>query len=561
MKKIGVVFIVLLFLFITSISQATSTLQDSNPIEIEDYLLEIASDEGFTLELISDYIKSDELVPYEFRGVVNFNNTDVTFGFFNQEQYTGQEFLDQIDKEIKDFYPYYINLSDDSKDDPKEIDITEEQISNIKSTLKVKIVAFKGKKEKIEQEKDYTKFKDTFKIKVINLTERNKWLKNNQNKKIDINSNDSENIDDLSKNKSSKDIKIASHSPSSNVKGGPSYNVGHCVTSAEAPRCGDGQDRLKQQQRFNGSDSVYNWLPNHVSSSTSQVNNSTFERKIVASFYWDSANRGNLVIDSNESVEAEVRFYNYGVGTGIPGDGRAYIYDSPPKSWSTNLPNGYLDTRYGDNQYEPSYAIGTATPNLIVAGNTYSFIMNAYPEGYTDTGLWQINFQRGYWLDSTNLAFRAIRGSGPEWYVFSEEYETTAKIKQYHKYNSSFYAPSSFNQSTATTYATQFRYKNAFTQISKGSTIQTGNVPSQGYQVYRLTVDTSGTFTISTSQYSTSTDTYLSLYDHNFNEISYNDDYNGLYSKISRYLDKGDYYIVVRGYNWNSMSNSYLSVN
>jgi hypothetical protein len=238
----------------------------------------------------------------------------------------------------------------------------------------------------------------------------------------------------------------------------------------------------------------------------------------------------------------------------------------PPQSWSTNLPNGYLDTRYLDDSGEKSYAVGTASVAQIQPNTTYSFTMVAYPNNnnnYEDRiGLWSINFQRGYWLDSTNWYYvNFIRGTGDEWYVFNEEYETTAKIKQYHKYNSQYYTPSGFNSSTATTHATQFRYKEGFNVVSNGSIVDTGNIPSQGYQVYKLQVNTAATYRMKTTKYgSVSSDTYLHLYDHNFTEIASNDDYNGtLYSQIDRYLAKGDYYIVVRGYGWNQMR-SYLNV-
>src|SRR5690606_21772302 len=144
------------------------------------------------------------------------------------------------------------------------------------------------------------------------------------------------------------------------------------------------------------SGSVYNWLPVYLSASTSQVNSSTNERRVAVAWYWDQAGLNNLVVDGNEAIEAEVLFYNYGPGTGIPGNGYAYMNVYPPISWSTNLPNGYLDTRFMDSGEEVSFAVGTATPQLLSANTTYSFSMNAFPAPFIPSnGLWQINFQRG----------------------------------------------------------------------------------------------------------------------------------------------------------------------
>lgn len=124
-------------------------------------------------------------------------------------------------------------------------------------------------------------------------------------------------------------------------------------------------------------------------------------------------------------------FYNYGPGTGIPGRGKAFM-DQEPYYYYTNLPNGYLDTRFGDDPGEKSYAVGTKDVRNLSSSRTYYFIMKArwYPTDNDTNGLWQINLQRGYWFDSQNPYYRLIRGSGDEWYIFNEEYEVTAKIKR-----------------------------------------------------------------------------------------------------------------------------------
>lgn len=519
-----------------------AALINAESMKSGELLIELNSDKGLEMDKIIKKLKNNILVVNEFRGTVEINSEVITFGFYGE--YRLIELDDQIQNQIKKLQQNYLD---------NEVDIYE-----INKTLKSKIVVFKGTKSTIadvEKELSNEKIKE---LKIVDPQERANWIKNSR----DSNSS----VSKFGSNKSGISKKLLNRkfrAPQSDLLslGGASYNNGQCDTSSINPNCGDGQDRLKQKKRFNSVGSTYNWLPNYISSSVTQVNSGTLERKIVAAFTWSSNNLANLNNDSNETIEAEVKFYNFGSGVGIPGDGRAYMYSFPPTSWSTNLPNGYLDTRFSDLSTEPSYAIGTATPNQIVAGNTYSFIINAFPEAYVTTGLWQLSFQRGYWLDNTNLAYRLIRGTGPEWYVFNEEYETTAKVKQYHKYDTSGYAPSSFNHTTETTHASQFRYAEIYTEVSKGSLIATGSIESQNYKVYRLTVDTPGVHTISTSQNGTAADTYISLYNHSFTEIASNDDFSGLYSRISMNLSKGNYYVIVRGYNWNSLSNCNLVVN
>jgi hypothetical protein len=294
----------------------------------------------------------------------------------------------------------------------------------------------------------------------------------------------------VSLSKSNSTVSILSSYP----QGGPSFTDVACDPSSINPHCGDSQDRLKQKRRFNGVDVTYNWLPYWVSAVTYQVDSSTKKRVVNVKMKWDQTALNYLNSDSNEAIEMEALFYNYGGLNDVPGYGYAYMY-TDGEGWSTNLPGGYLDTRDLDSDNEKSYAVGTTYTELMVAEKVYEFTMYGYPipnyAEQTTGGLWQVNIQRGYWFDSTNTWFRSIRGTGDEWYVFNEEYETTAKFKQYHRYNESFWAPGSFQEYTQTSYDSQFRYKEIFTTLNtNNSNVYTGSIPSGGYAVYKMPLNT-----------------------------------------------------------------------
>ncbi|GEM_PF-2591234 len=607
MRKI--ISIMLVFCIMISFASTSVNAQQNH----EEIILELNSEIGLVMTEIKDIIDNQDVLVWEVRGKTIINGENITFGMFNADKLPAELFYSQIDNELNDIVKQY-----SSNDDIKTI-------NQAKKYVKFNILSFSDTSNKIKQVSKKSastkKTSDIFKNKKVKSKEiskidRREWESKNLTNRgksndvvyevplLDDESHDmvltaeelknykeeTKSVIDKKKKGLLKDVEPSSVSnkssiqtnnntinntdtmvvyaaattptPTPNPKGGPSYTDNPSNPSGANPYCGDRQDRLKQKRRFNESGDVASWIPTWVKATTSVINSSTNERQIKVEFKWDSTSLSNLVMDSNEAIEAEVLFYNYGSGMGVPGNGKAWMSSFPPKSWSTNLPNGYLDTRFMDSSDERSYAVGTRYPQNMTAGTTYQFTMNAFPEsGQSGSGLWQVNFQRGYYHDSTDPWYRAIRGTGDEWFVFNEEYESTVKIKQYHKFNSRYYAPCVFNENSANTYATQFRYKESFNSISSGSNVDTGSIPSGGYKVYRLQVNSGQQYQIKTTKYgTTSSDTYLSLYNHDFTEIAYNDDSNGtLYSQIDRYLPSGDYYIVVRGYGWSSMR-SYLNV-
>ena len=361
--------------------------------------------------------------------------------------------------------------------------------------------------------------------------------------------------------------------------GGPQYpdTVGNPGLGEAAPQKGDRQDRLRQQQRFVLWDSyddgaVYDWLPSHVKGVTSKTNN--ISKSIWLEFEWNQNGLDNLVIDDNEALEVEVLLYNEGKGVGIPGDGTAWYNPSCSigthkiiVDFDTNLPSGYLDTRYGDSDKHLSFSAGTPNAENLVANTVYyvQFKDGVDNSSSNNSRLWRINFQRSYYYDHPSFLYQAIRGSGPEWFVWAEEYETQAVIKPYSKYNEAGYAPISNNSSNVFDEQTvrgafwdQFRYKadlstsnaHEFTSedIQQKAWHKVINIYYRNYSVSRFQVNEAGYYSIYTSKSTlTNYDTTLTIYDHHFDQIAYNDNADGsIFSKIYQYFPKGEYYIIVR---------------
>lgn len=545
--------------------------------ETEDQTLDIyefGSEQGLSLEEVTALTQID-LKPLEFRGVITLGGQEIAFGGFNEGQESGQAFVHRMKSSVADTIRHATGSAM----------ITNDQLQAGLSQLKVKLFSFESKKDKIDfhtkaltdHSNQLRKHHSDLKIARINKAERKQVLE--RMKQSNSQAGDHEAVveavqtgtltkQDLMTSKNKKQATAAPSGASISIEavGGPAYNYGACDPTSENPRCGDGQDRLRQKAGFHASGSTYDWLPYWVGGEVREIDTSNHRREVRVDWQWDATGLSNLRVDSNEAIEAEVLFYNYGAGAGIPEQGMAYMW-SYPTYWTSNLPGGYQDTRFGDDGRDISFAVGTASTGSLSAGVKYYFIMQGFAESnshynlVTPTkGLYLIDFQRGYWFDSQNEPYRLVRGTGTEWYVFNEEYETSAKIKHYHKYDTAYYAPGIFSEFTAETFQNQFRYKEGFTLLSNGASVTTPSLSSGNYAVYKLQVNSPASWKIATSKYgTTSSDTYLKLYDHRFKEIASNDDANGtLYSEISKYLSNGDYYVVVHGYNYGSMR-SYLT--
>lgn len=575
-RKISVSFFSLVFAF--SILFGNSAIGTASAKSEENEILHIYYSKGVPFNLVEELIIQDSALPYEFTATIEVGKDIITFGLTNIDKLKGEDFVKLILPELKLLLESMSYVYEDAKEE----------------SLKVTILSFKDSKENISKKnielnnsltKELSIYSDSIVVGKINEMELNQFLKELQDdniKKQDyslesvkeivtVDLTEDELLDSLNikmdKEREKQRI-IPTTDDGANIletRGGPSYNWGMCDTSAKNPRCGDGQDRLRMHDDggFNSSTNrgAYNWLPRDVYGEAKTINTTT--RQVSVLFSWTNDRLNNLRIDNNEALEVEVLFYNYGQGVGIPQRGKAFM-NQEPYSWSSNLPGAYKDTRFLDDPREPSYAVGTKYINDLDT-RTYSFVMNArwYNTDNDDNGLWQINFSRGYYLVSTHPGLRAYQElyGTDEWFIFNEEYEIFAKVKQYHKYDSGYWAPGEYGHMIEPNQKHQWNYKHSFQDIYKGNTYDTGAIHTNNYKVYRINVDTPQTYTFETLPYgSTRYDTYLQLYDQRIIWKAWdNDGGSGLYSKISIYLDKGTYYLIVDEANFGSMR-SYLRV-
>ncbi len=153
------------------------------------------------------------------------------------------------------------------------------------------------------------------------------------------------------------------------------------------------------------------WWPNsgHVSVQPS-VNPD--QRYVYQSFSWDSTRLNNLKSYPSVTYEPESWFNNY--------DGQLYLGNTV-KSWSSDLPQSYLDTGFADGNKEKGYTVGTAKASDLTANRSYyTQIWTNLGNASSDTG--KLNGQRGKripdWCYSTWCIFpQATTFLVPAWQV------------------------------------------------------------------------------------------------------------------------------------------------
>ena len=178
-----------------------------------------------------------------------------------------------------------------------------------------------------------------------------------------------------------------------------------CNTSLSSPHRGDGNRRYV---------SGHDWLPSRIYVGfTSNVSPGFNQTKLR--FLYNSENFNNQNFDSNEALELEVIFFNY-YNNPANRRGRAYQY-AINCSWNSNMgSSAYLDTNFGDSDYEVHMCVGcsdttTLTPNTIFYWSINS-VADAHTDSYPNDGKFHIVCQRSY----------RYMGSGA-WHVFAEEHE------------------------------------------------------------------------------------------------------------------------------------------
>lgn len=106
-------------------------------------------------------------------------------------------------------------------------------------------------------------------------------------------------------------------------------------------------------------------------------------REAKATFKWNIAGCSEFN-DSNDTYEQELVFYNY--------DGKAYA--TSMRSYRTNLPNHYSDTRFCDSQNEINLAVGTYSANSIIPNKEY-YVTYRLGVGNSNRSKYKISVQEG----------------------------------------------------------------------------------------------------------------------------------------------------------------------
>lgn len=181
-----------------------------------------------------------------------------------------------------------------------------------------------------------------------------------------------------------------------------------CLTNTSSPHLGDGNSRLL---------CGYKWMPTFVkvefSTSVSSGKNRT---KLTFSYSSSKNNLQYLKQDGNETLEMEVVFYNYTRNVTAENLGSTYQLLTG-RSYSTNIPDYYLDTTFADNPNQISFCIGCHDATKLVNGTNYYWSIDSNSgtqvNSYPNDGRFKVVAQRGYHT-STSIS---------TWNVFSEEHE------------------------------------------------------------------------------------------------------------------------------------------
>lgn len=181
-----------------------------------------------------------------------------------------------------------------------------------------------------------------------------------------------------------------------------------CAVGIAAPHAGDGNARY---------DAGYNWFPYYYRASfdTNVVPN---KNECQLDFKFTSSYLQNLQVDNNETLEAEILFYDYNLATNVSKRGTSFMYSDADEgtAWYANFENAYLDTNISDEAGVKSFCIGISDTSELTANQWYTWRIrgNAGTQSYNyiNDGRFCVSVQRGY---------RVLTGTALD--VFGEEHE------------------------------------------------------------------------------------------------------------------------------------------
>ena len=137
---------------------------------------------------------------------------------------------------------------------------------------------------------------------------------------------------------------------------------------------------------------VASWVPSYVYVETGETEPGV--RFVRTRMIWNDVSR----FDPSSTFELDFFLDNYDASPLGPGTylDRSRTFDQSPrvKTWRSNLPNAYLDTRFGDGNDEIAYTIGSGQASAIEPGKEYDTLI-VTAAGDTDRDSARLSAQLG----------------------------------------------------------------------------------------------------------------------------------------------------------------------
>ncbi|MDO4378666.1 MAG: hypothetical protein Q4C64_05895 [Erysipelotrichia bacterium] len=193
-----------------------------------------------------------------------------------------------------------------------------------------------------------------------------------------------------------------------------------CTTSPTFPHLGDGNKRL---------DCGAKWMPTIVQAKfQSEITSGKNRTTLIFAYESGYNNYNNLIKDDNETLEMEVAFYNYIHANEEYKLGSAFQLLTG-KTFSTNIPDYYLDTELCDDPNVLTFCVGCHDARKLSTNVFYYWAIDSkngsQTPAYQQNGRFRVVAQRGYHIAETVSTYN----------VFSEEHEHSILLGFGSEYN------------------------------------------------------------------------------------------------------------------------------